>query len=541
MRQTIQNVGLLVIVLSLSAVFLLEFGGPQSQGCAPGASSGYAARVYGETVTLGELKAAYIMANGPRYSTETARQMKLKELVLEGLIERDLLAREARDLGFSITQDDVMLRLAEEGVIYTSAPVGAPSSIPNGPQPLSFEDKEGNFSSENARRFIQNRLGRSIEEFAVSQISETLAQRMRDVVGTSVTVSPNEVWDAFVREREQVELAYVKFDLGHYRNSLQLGKADIDAYAKQHASEIDAEYEKEKHRYTGLEKQVRARHILVKVASDADEATRTAARKKAEGLRLRALAGEDFASLARATSEDQGSAPQGGDLGYNTKGKMVPTFDEAQFALQPGEISDIVDSRFGYHIIKVEGVREGDVPVAEAKAEIAERQALAAQADAQAKKAAENLLAALKRGESLEELTTRLEAEKKATGDAPLAPLVKDTRPFGRGGNPIPGAESPELSARAFELTEDAPLADGVIKAGDSWVVIKLKKRDRADKKDFAGAEQERLSDALLRRKRIEVVDTFVRGLRKRADNEGAVSINPRAIEYKAGEETASL
>jgi peptidyl-prolyl cis-trans isomerase D len=541
MRQTIQNVGLLVIVLSLSAVFLLEFGGPQSQGCAPGASSGYAARVYGDTVTLGELKAAYIMANGPSYSTETARQMKLKELVLEGLIERDLLAREARELGFTVSQDDVMLRLAEEGVVYTSAPVGAPTSIPNGPQPLSFEDKDGNFSADNARRFIQNRLGRSIEEFAVSQINETLAQRVRDLVATSVTVSPNEVWDAFVRERDQVELAYVKFDLGYYRNGITLSAADVDAYMKEHGAEIDAEYEKEKHRYTGLEKQVHARHILVKVASDADEATRTAARKKAEGLRLRALAGEDFAQLARATSEDQGSAPQGGDLGYNTKGKMVPSFDEAQFALQAGEVSDVVESRFGYHVIKVEGVREGDVPVAEAKREIAEQKALNARADMQAKAAAEAALAALKRGESIEELTARLESDKKAAGDSPLAPVVKDTRPFGRGANPIAGAESAELSASAFELTEDAPLADAPIKAGESWVVFKLKKRDRAVKEDFAGAEQERLSDALLRRKRMEIVDTFVRSLRKRADNEGAVSINPRAIEYAAGEETASL
>lgn len=541
MRQTIQNVGLLVIVLSLSAVFLLEFGGPQSQGCAPGASTGYAARVYGETVTLGELKAAYIMANGPRYSTETARQMKLKELVLEGLIERDLLAREARELGFTVTQDDVMLRLAEDGVIYTSAPVGAPSSIPNGPQPLSFEDKEGNFSADNARRFIQNRLGRSIEEFAVSQISETLAQRMRDVVASSITVSPNEVWDAFVREREQVELAYAKFDLGYYRTGIELSAAEIDAYLKDHGADVDREYEKEKHRYTGLEKQVRARHILVKAASDAEEATRTAAKKKAEGLRLRALAGEDFVALARATSEDQGSAPQGGDLGYNTKGKMVPSFDEAQFALQPGEISDVVESRFGYHVIKVEGVREGDVPVAEAKREIAETQALSARADALAKKAADAALAALTRGQSIDELTAHLEAEKKAANDSPLAPVVKDTRPFGRGANPIPGAESAELNNVAFDLTEDAPLAKAAVKAGDSWVVFKLKKRDRAVKEDFAGTEQERLSDALVRRKRVEVLDSFVRGLRKRADNEGAVSINPRAIEYAAGEETASL
>src|SRR5688572_2719657 len=100
MRQTIQNIGLLVIVLSLSAVFLLQFGGPQAQGCAEGGQARYAAKIYGDPVTLSEMKTAYLLANGTRYSTAAAKQMKLKELVLDGLIERDLLAREATKLGF---------------------------------------------------------------------------------------------------------------------------------------------------------------------------------------------------------------------------------------------------------------------------------------------------------------------------------------------------------------------------------------------------------------------------------------------------------
>jgi hypothetical protein len=78
MRNTIQNVGLLVIVLTLSAIFLLQFGGPQSQGCSQDSGAQYAAKVYGDTITLGEMKSAYILANGPRYSTQAARDMKLK-------------------------------------------------------------------------------------------------------------------------------------------------------------------------------------------------------------------------------------------------------------------------------------------------------------------------------------------------------------------------------------------------------------------------------------------------------------------------------
>ncbi|MFT3926226.1 MAG: peptidylprolyl isomerase [Myxococcales bacterium] len=540
MRQTIQNLGLLVIVLALSAVFLIEFGGPQSRGCAGEAKARYAARVYGDTISLGEMKAAYVLANGTRYSTETAREMKLKELVLAGLIERDLLAREARQVGFNTTKDDVMVRLAEEGFLYVSAPIGAPSSMPSGPMPVSFEDKDGNFDPENVRRFIQNRLGRTVEEFANSQIQETLAQRMRDTVAASVAVAPSEVWDAYVREKDKATLKYVRFDAASFRQQGPASAAEIDGWLKDHQQDVDAEFEKEKHRYTGLEKQVRARHILFKVASDADAATKQAAKAKAEAVRARALKGEDFSKLASELSEDTGSAKEGGDLGYNTRGKMVAPFDDAQFALKPGDVSEVVETRFGYHVIKVEGVREGDVPVADAKREIAEKQFKAGSAEQKAKAAAEKVLAELKGG-SMDALEARLKAEKEAGGDKPQAPVVKETRPFGRGDSPIVGVDNTELVKTAFDLTKESPLPGAPIKAGDSWVVIQLLSRESPDKAAFAGTEQARLNDALLRRKRLEVLESYVRELRKRADGEGAISINPEAVRYSASEETASL
>ena len=541
MRKTITNVGLLFIVLLLSAVFLLEFGGPQSQGCAGDAGARYAAKVYGDTITLGEMKAAYILANGPRYSTKTARDMKLKELVLAGLIERNLLARRAEELGFHVTQDDVMIKLAEEEMIYVSAPVGAPSQLPSGRVPVSFADESGAFNSENARRFIQNRLGRTIEEFAKSQIQETLAERMREVVASSVVVSPAEVWDAYVREREKAQIRYVRFDSAFYREQIEPTAAELDAYMKEHQKEIDEEYEREKHRYTGLEKQVRSRHILIKVPAEADEATKKAARTKAEAARARALKGEDFAKLARALSEDTGSASEGGDLGYNTRGKMVAPFDDAQFALKPGDISEVVESRFGYHVIKVEGVREGDVPVDEARREIAKAQFSTARAGELAKSAAEQTLSELKGGTTMDELEKRLEQEKETGGGRALAPVVKESTAFGRGSAPIPGVDNGELVRAAFEIDPAVGLPEAPIKAGDSWVVFRVTSHEKADKAAFEGDAKQRLSEALLRRKRTEIVDRYVLSLRKEAEKGGEVRINPEAIAYSASEETASL
>ncbi len=541
MRNSITNIGLLIIVVTLCGVFLLEFGGPQSQGCARADKSArYAAKVYGDTITLGEMKSAYILAGGTRYGTQAARDMKLKELVLTGLIERDLLAREAEDLGFKVSEDDVMIKLAEDGLVYVSAPVGAPPELPSGALPVSFEDEKGEFSAENARRFIQNRLGRSIQDFAQSQIRETLAARMRDVIGASVVVGPSEVWDAYVREKDKAELKYVRFDDAFYRELVETTPADVQAWIKEHQAEVDAAYEKDKHRYTGLEKTVHARHILIKVASDADDATRNAAKAKAEALRARAAKGEDFAKLARTQSEDTGSAANGGDLGWNKRGKMVAPFDDAQFALKAGELSNVVETRFGYHVIKVEGVREGDVPLDEAKAEIALEQLKSARAEQMAEAAAQQTAQELADGTTIDELEKRLAKEKEIGGDRALAPLVKETRPFGRGDAPISGIDNSAVVRAAFELTEDKPLL-AATKAGDSWVVGRLESRQRASKDAFAGADERRLTDAILRRKREEIVDQHVVGLRKKAEADGRVQVNPEAIAYSASEETASL
>jgi parvulin-like peptidyl-prolyl isomerase len=108
---------------------------------------------------------------------------------------------------------------------------------------------------------------------------------------------------------------------------------------------------------------MRARHILVKVEPDADEKAWKKAR--AEAARLRALAVEedaDFAALAREHSRDSASASNGGDLGYFTRGHMVEAFEEASFALEEGEVSRPVRTRFGWHIIKAIDHRKADVP-----------------------------------------------------------------------------------------------------------------------------------------------------------------------------------
>ncbi len=125
----------------------------------------------------------------------------------------------------------------------------------------------------------------------------------------------------------------------------------IDNKSKNLVSEeaIRAEYEKMKEEMADQE-EIRARHILVEQED------------KAEHLRAKLKDGADFEELAKAHSKDPGSKNQGGDLGYFTQDKMVPAFTEAAFKLEEGEISELVKSGFGWHLIKVEDRRQMEAP-----------------------------------------------------------------------------------------------------------------------------------------------------------------------------------
>ena len=127
----------------------------------------------------------------------------------------------------------------------------------------------------------------------------------------------------------------------------KLDEADVRKYFEAHKAEFE---------------QVRARHILIRVQGSPaavrpgqKDLTEAEALAKAQDLRKRIQAGEDFAQLARQESDDTGSGANGGDLGSFRHGQMVPTFEQAAFAMQPWDLSEPVKSPFGYHLIKVEG------------------------------------------------------------------------------------------------------------------------------------------------------------------------------------------
>jgi peptidyl-prolyl cis-trans isomerase C len=118
------------------------------------------------------------------------------------------------------------------------------------------------------------------------------------------------------------------------------------------SEQIDTFYKQNLDRFKQPE-QVKASHILISVPQGGDEAAKAASRAKADGILKQVKAGKDFAALAKEFSQDPGSAVNGGDLGFFRQGQMVGPFNDVAFKLAPGAVSDLVETQFGFHIIKV--------------------------------------------------------------------------------------------------------------------------------------------------------------------------------------------
>ncbi|MFH2218699.1 MAG: peptidylprolyl isomerase [Pseudomonadota bacterium] len=162
---------------------------------------------------------------------------------------------------------------------------------------------------------------------------------------------PNEIEFKNALEKMELSEAALKSEFSKGLAIQQFIDQEIVQKVTVSDEEIKAYYD-ENPKFFKKSEQVKASHILIKVEPGADDATKTAARNKLVDIQNKIKKGEDFEALATQYSEGP-SAPKGGDLGYFGRGQMVKPFEESAFGLKPGEVSDVVETRFGYHLIKV--------------------------------------------------------------------------------------------------------------------------------------------------------------------------------------------
>jgi peptidyl-prolyl cis-trans isomerase D len=239
----------------------------------------------------------------------------------------------------------------------------------------SFLALQGMNADQFEARLRQNialrQLTNAVEETAFAP--RTLADRVSDILAQERVVQTlafqAEDFTSKVKVTEEMLKEYYEQHAGDFvipeRIKAQYLVLDSDAVARQiSVSDADVQqyYEQNKQRFADPEER-KARHILINVPTDASDADRAAARGKAQKVLEQVRSNPDnFAALAKQHSQDPGSAERGGDLGFFSRGDMVPAFEEAVFSLNQGQISDLVETDFGFHIIQVTEVKKPDVP-----------------------------------------------------------------------------------------------------------------------------------------------------------------------------------
>ncbi len=242
---------------------------------------------------------------------------------------------------------------------------------------------------------------------------------MRQLVAASVRVSPEEVQHRYQTENNKVDIAYVAFPSSTYRDDIELTPADIDAYLAAHDADLKAQYDKDAARWKGREKEVRVRDIYVKSEKAPTPALRAslrarvlgarsprrpgkpdAARAKADAALAKIKGGQDFAAVAKATSEDPRFAKRGGDLGWRPLRalRLGESVSAAVTGLKKGDLSDVLTTPDSYVIVQLLDSREGDLTYDQVKRDLAEEAARDDKAKAAAKADADKAFAAAKAG-----------------------------------------------------------------------------------------------------------------------------------------------
>jgi peptidyl-prolyl cis-trans isomerase D len=382
--------------LALVALALVAFYIPnRNRGVGAAAAHEELASVNGETITVNAFRRAYRQAvqsyrtaYGPNFNEQMLKQMGIEQQILRQLLDERAAVAEARRLGLSVSDAEVAQRIM-------TMPVFQQNGVFAGEELYSRVLASQNPPLTKAE--FEDNLRRSL---LVDKLHATLTDWM--------TVSDTDVVSEYKRRNEKVKVELVVLAADKFRSEVAVGDPDLNAWFEAHkedyrvgekrkikyllidveqirtrtvvpAGDVEKYYRDNQAQYTTPE-QVRASHILLKTDGK-DEA---AVRAKAEALLKQVRGGANFAELAKKNSEDEGSAKNGGDLDYFGRGRMVKEFEDAAFALQPGQVSDLVKSPFGFHIIKVVDKKAGAVrALAEARQEIADKLAYErAQADA---------------------------------------------------------------------------------------------------------------------------------------------------------------
>src|SRR3954466_674132 len=331
---------------------------------ADAASSDTVASVNGRDISSADFRRtyqaqlqAYRSAYGGNMSDQLLKQLGIEQQILQQMVDERAALAEAERLGIKVSDEEVRQRIF---------------AMP------AFQENGGFIGEQRYQQLLRMQRPPMVASEFEDNIRRALAvEKLRGSLTDWLSVNDKDLEKEYRRRNDKVKLAFVSFTADSFRAQVNASDSEVASYFEGHkndfkipekrkikyllvdvealraktvvpAADIEREYNNNSEQYTTPE-QVRASHILLKTEGKDDAAVKA----KAEDLLKQARAGADFAELAKKYSEDEASAKNGGDLDYFGRGRMVAEFDQTVFAMQPGTISDVVKTQYGYHIIKL--------------------------------------------------------------------------------------------------------------------------------------------------------------------------------------------
>ncbi|HYT67041.1 MAG TPA: peptidylprolyl isomerase [Vicinamibacterales bacterium] len=396
---------LAIVVLAFVMLYIPSFMKESAQGAA---SNAVVADVEGREITAGQFRRVYQQqmmqyrqSYGANVDERLLKQLGIDQRIVQQMIQEEASLAEAKRLGIKASDAEVRERIL---------------SLP------AFQENGQFIGDQRYRQLLRMQTPPlRVDEFEDQVRRSIVAEKLQAALTGWITVADSDVVTEFKRRNEKVKVAVVNFPADKFREATVATDAEVAKWFEDHKETyriaekrkvryltIDQEALRQKATVTGQQierayndniqqystpEQVRASHILLKTEGKDDAAVK----KQAEELLAKIKAGADFAELAKKNSQDEGSAVKGGDLDFFGKGQMVPEFDKVAFSLQPGQLSDLVKTQYGYHIIKVTDKRAASQKtLAEVRAQI-EDQLKYEQAQTAAQKLADQVASELKK------------------------------------------------------------------------------------------------------------------------------------------------
>ncbi|HKY32320.1 MAG TPA: peptidyl-prolyl cis-trans isomerase [Candidatus Polarisedimenticolia bacterium] len=452
---------ILPVVFSFVLAVFAIYGGASDPGSGS-AGAGWIARVDGEEISTRDLQRQRQQIEGrmrqmyPDQFEQFAASADFDSMALGQLLGQTLAYREAVRLGLRASDQEI-------GQAIKSAPI--------------FQ-RDGRFIGRDQYVGELRARGYDVSEYEREIGKELAVDKLRSLLGSMAQVTPADVERAFREEGESAEVDYVLLKDADFPASGEPSAREIESYHRENQekylspekrsaefvllerepllqavtvadAEIQAEYDARKDTTYTSPEQRRASHILFKVPPGAPAAEASAIEARAAEVLGQIRAGGDFAQLAQQHSEDT-SAAQGGDLGWFGRGRMVPEFEQPAFSMAEGQVSDLVRSQFGFHIIKVTGSRPAGVrPLEEVKDPIRQQLAFRKAQEELDRKAAEFSGRLAQQVSPFEKVASELGYAVRQTG------LIAE-------GDPIPGLDAPGMAASEIFRLEPGRVSEAI-------------------------------------------------------------------------------